>query len=179
MEWASAPASITSGSMPRRFAEMAHARPMGPAPAIMAASCGGAAEAAGAAGAGGHIRESIPLASPAAQQYCCYMARRVRANKSLIKQRYHAARSPFRTMPTWRQPGRAPAAPCALETARARRPKTGSSSWPGHRRLAPRGFLDTGSIASGCAPQRALGRPPADRCDPPGTTLRGDRRNRS
>src|SRR5438552_2580029 len=35
IELASAPASITSGSMPRRLAEMAHARPIGPAPAMI------------------------------------------------------------------------------------------------------------------------------------------------
>jgi len=51
--------------MPRRLADMAHARPIGPAPAIMA------------------------------QHYCCAMARRVRANKSLIRQRYHVAKVAF------------------------------------------------------------------------------------
>src|SRR5712692_1226384 len=30
-----------------------------------------------------------------AQQYCCVMARRVRANKSLIRQRYHVAKLAF------------------------------------------------------------------------------------
>src|SRR5512145_407080 len=30
---------MTSGSMPRRLAEIAHARPMGPAPTMIAASC--------------------------------------------------------------------------------------------------------------------------------------------
>src|SRR5213594_2006824 len=40
MEFARAPASITRGSRPRRWAEIAHARPTGPAPAITARSCG-------------------------------------------------------------------------------------------------------------------------------------------
>src|SRR5260370_35578192 len=82
MELASAPASMTSGSMPRRFAEMAHARPMGPAPAMMAASCGIAVNL-------------YPLPARPRNNIVAYMARPVRANKSLIKQRYHAAKDAF------------------------------------------------------------------------------------
>src|SRR5437879_9900210 len=82
MELARAPASMTSGSMPRRFAEMAHARPMGPAPAMMAASCGIAVNLS-------------PLPAILRNNIVAYMARRVRANKSLIKQRYHAAKLAF------------------------------------------------------------------------------------
>src|SRR5258708_35312058 len=87
MELASATASMTSGSTPRRFAERAHARPMGPAPAMMAASCG--------RGAGGIFVNLYPLRSRPRNNIVAYMARRVRANKSLIKQRYHAAKVAF------------------------------------------------------------------------------------
>src|SRR5437667_9772097 len=82
MELARAPASMTSGSMPRRFAEMAHARPMGPAPAMMAASCG-------------ILVNLSPLPARLRNNIVAYMARRVRANKSLIKHRYHAAKVAF------------------------------------------------------------------------------------
>src|SRR5260370_27612306 len=73
---------MTSGSMPRRFAEMAHARPIGPAPAMMAASCGIAVNL-------------YPLPARPRNNIVAYMARRVGANKSLIKQRYQAAEVAF------------------------------------------------------------------------------------